>query len=328
MTAQKFRRLPAAIGALGLVLAGALTALGPGTSVASSHREAPMIAADPAVDNTDLYAFVSPDKPDTVTIIANYIPLEEPAGGPNFASFDDNVRYAINIDNDGDCLTDLAFTYVFSPKRNGRQTASVFLAKGEESRSAEPVGTLAMSGNNLPGCSCTILKGIERRSNSMKRLSISCLLGLVVCTSVLSGCAGMDRAAVDDHRARAARPAIAHAFVAGVIESRAHGIEQRDARRDADVVHAAVDRQPNRHLAWTQRARRDGLRLGLGRRQNVRGKGADADCLEEVATGYGAFMVVFGHHADLWDRRAGRHGPPAGGLDGPPGGNKGCPASR
>ena len=51
----------------------------------SSHREAPEISKDPVADNTDTYAFVSPDRPDTVTIISNYIPLEDPAGGPNFA---------------------------------------------------------------------------------------------------------------------------------------------------------------------------------------------------------------------------------------------------
>ena len=67
-------------------LTGALliAATSVGGVLASSHREAPLIAGDPTADNTDLYAFVSPDKPDTVTIIANYIPLEEPAGGPNF----------------------------------------------------------------------------------------------------------------------------------------------------------------------------------------------------------------------------------------------------
>jgi hypothetical protein len=72
------------------------------TAVASSHREAPLISEDPTADNTDLDAFVSPDRPDTVTIIANYIPLEEPAGGPNFNKFGDDVLYAINVDNDGD----------------------------------------------------------------------------------------------------------------------------------------------------------------------------------------------------------------------------------
>ena len=68
----------------------------------SSHREAPEISKDPVADNTDVYAFVSPDKPDTVTIIANYIPLEDPAGGPNFFEFGDDVLYSIYIDNDGD----------------------------------------------------------------------------------------------------------------------------------------------------------------------------------------------------------------------------------
>ena len=68
----------------------------------SSHREAPEISKDPVADNTDTYAFVSPDRPDTVTIISNYIPLEDPAGGPNFFEFGDDVLYRINVDNTGD----------------------------------------------------------------------------------------------------------------------------------------------------------------------------------------------------------------------------------
>src|SRR6476619_4913222 len=79
----------------------------------SSHREAPEISRDPTADNTDLYAFVSPDAPDTVTIIANYIPLEEPAGGPNFASFDDSVLYAIHVDNTGDAKDDITYQFRF-----------------------------------------------------------------------------------------------------------------------------------------------------------------------------------------------------------------------
>ena len=67
--------------------AAALVGTGPQQGAASSHREAPLIAEDPVADNTDVYAFVSPDRPDTVTILANYIPLEEPAGGPNFNGF-------------------------------------------------------------------------------------------------------------------------------------------------------------------------------------------------------------------------------------------------
>ena len=66
---------------------------------ASSHREAPLIANDPLADNTDLYAFRSPDNPDMITIIANYIPAELPYGGPNYFSFGKNIRYEIHIDN-------------------------------------------------------------------------------------------------------------------------------------------------------------------------------------------------------------------------------------
>src|SRR3954463_1441002 len=79
----------------------------------SSHREAPEIGNDPVADNTDLYAFVSPDAPDTVTVIANYIPLEKPAAGPNFYSFDDSVRYRINIDTNGDGKDDTVYTFRF-----------------------------------------------------------------------------------------------------------------------------------------------------------------------------------------------------------------------
>ncbi len=67
---------------------------------ASSHREAPLIANDPLADNTDLYAFRSPDNPEMITIIANYIPAELPYGGPNYFSFGKNIRYEIHIDND------------------------------------------------------------------------------------------------------------------------------------------------------------------------------------------------------------------------------------
>jgi len=75
----------------GAVMALLVLQMLPGS--ASSHREAPLISQDPTADNTDVYAFVSPDRPDTVTMIANYIPLEQPAGGPNFPAFDDNVLY-------------------------------------------------------------------------------------------------------------------------------------------------------------------------------------------------------------------------------------------
>ncbi len=76
----------------------------------SSHREAPAISKDPVADNTDTYAFVSPDTPGTVTIITNYLPLEPPFGGPNFYEFGDDVLYDINVDNNGDGYPDVVYT--------------------------------------------------------------------------------------------------------------------------------------------------------------------------------------------------------------------------
>lgn len=80
----------------------------------SSHREAPAISKDPVADSTDLYAFVSPDAPDTVTFIANYLPAGGPAGGPNFYEFGDDVLYQINIDNDGDAKPDISIQFRFA----------------------------------------------------------------------------------------------------------------------------------------------------------------------------------------------------------------------
>jgi hypothetical protein len=79
----------------------------------SSHREAPEISKDPVADNTDVYAFVSPDSPDTVTIITNYLPTEVPAGGPNFFEFGNDVLYSIYVDNDGDGLADVTYEFTF-----------------------------------------------------------------------------------------------------------------------------------------------------------------------------------------------------------------------
>jgi hypothetical protein len=104
----------------GLLLAAALgvgvaaVGLRPNHAAASSHSEAPLISQDPTADNTDLYAFVSPDKPDTVTIIANWIPKEDPANGPNFYRFSDTARYDINIDNTGTPEEDVSFQFRFT----------------------------------------------------------------------------------------------------------------------------------------------------------------------------------------------------------------------
>jgi hypothetical protein len=79
----------------------------------SSHREAPEISKDPVADSTDVYAFVSPDAPDTVTLIANYVPLQLPSGGPNFYEFGDDVLYEIHIDNNGDGQADISYQFRF-----------------------------------------------------------------------------------------------------------------------------------------------------------------------------------------------------------------------
>lgn len=91
----------------------------------SSHREAPSISKDPVADSTDVYAFVSPDDPETVTIIANYVPLQIPDGGPNFAEFgaadasqgaggDGPVQYDINIDNTGGGTPNITYRFTFN----------------------------------------------------------------------------------------------------------------------------------------------------------------------------------------------------------------------
>src|SRR6184192_985407 len=85
----------------------------PLTASASSHREAPLIAEDPLADNTDLYAFQAPDNPNNVVLVANYVPFENPAGGPNFYRFGDDVRYQLHVDNVGDGRSHVTFTFRF-----------------------------------------------------------------------------------------------------------------------------------------------------------------------------------------------------------------------
>src|SRR5580692_7396499 len=94
----------------------------------SSHREAPLISKDPVADSTDLYAFVSPDAPETVTILANYVPLQDPAGGPNFFEFGDDVLYEIHIDNTGSGTS--AITYQFNFKTTIEDATTFLYATG------------------------------------------------------------------------------------------------------------------------------------------------------------------------------------------------------
>jgi hypothetical protein len=88
----------------------------------SSHREAPEISKDPAADNADVYAFVSPDSPDTVTLISNFVPLQDPPGGPNFFEFGDDVMYSIYIDNDGDGVPEISYVFTFKTQLRNPDT--------------------------------------------------------------------------------------------------------------------------------------------------------------------------------------------------------------
>src|SRR6266576_1531170 len=88
----------------------------------SSHREAPGISQDPVADNADVYAFVSPDDPTMVTILSNFVPLQGPAGGPNFFEFGDDVLYSVFIDNDGDALPDITYQFQFKTTYQNEDT--------------------------------------------------------------------------------------------------------------------------------------------------------------------------------------------------------------
>src|SRR6266699_901848 len=97
------------------IAAAAATGLmaAPLSASACSYLEAQLIAEDPLADNTDLYAFVAPDDPNRTVIVANYVPFENPAGGPNFYRFGDDVAYQIHVDNVGDGKSHVTFTFRF-----------------------------------------------------------------------------------------------------------------------------------------------------------------------------------------------------------------------
>jgi Domain of unknown function (DUF4331) len=88
----------------------------------SSHREAPEISKDPVADNTDVYAFVSPDRPSHVTLIANFIPLQKPDGGPNFYEFGDDVLYEIHVSNRAGARADVTYQFRFHTKVRNEET--------------------------------------------------------------------------------------------------------------------------------------------------------------------------------------------------------------
>ena len=113
MSSSRIRRA-AALAVTGALAVAAFAGLGPVASTASSHREAPLVSADPPIDATDLYAFVPQSAPNTVALVGSWIPFEEPAGGPNFYLWAERTNYDINIDNDGDARADITYRWRFT----------------------------------------------------------------------------------------------------------------------------------------------------------------------------------------------------------------------
>ena len=132
--------LLAAAASAALIAALASRGGSPSAAQASSHREAPLISEDPSADSTDTYAFRSPDKPDTVTIIANYIPGEDPAAGPNWYTFSPSARYVVYADKNGDGKPDVTWRFRFKNRapvaflQNTQQEYTVTRVEGKSSR--------------------------------------------------------------------------------------------------------------------------------------------------------------------------------------------------
>ncbi len=117
-TRQIVRGSTIAFAGSALTLGSSLVLLGPGVSSASSHRESPLLINDGEVDHTDVYGFVSPDKSDTVTLIANVSPFQDPTGGPNFYPFATSAHYDININNNGDSTAQITYRWTFTTQDN------------------------------------------------------------------------------------------------------------------------------------------------------------------------------------------------------------------
>ena len=141
---------------------------------ASSHREAPLIANDPLADNTDLYAFRSPDNPNTITIIANYIPAEFAYGGPNYNSFGENIRYEIHINNTGGGSDNIVYRFTFH-KTNQDPTTFFDIRLGQENGKTTYTCERSMNGGST--FTTIVANGIVPAPNIGPR-SISSPVGL------------------------------------------------------------------------------------------------------------------------------------------------------
>jgi hypothetical protein len=156
-----------------LLTATALVTMG--VAQASSHREAPLIANDPLADNTDLYAFKSPNDPNKIIIIASYIPVQLPFGGPNYASFGENIRYEVHIDNNTATPGD-DITYRFTFQKTNQDPSTFFnIRLGQEN--LKTTYTLERSTDGGASFTTVIINGIVPPPNIGAR-SISSPVGL------------------------------------------------------------------------------------------------------------------------------------------------------
>ena len=170
-----------AVAAVGLLAAAAVVGaatLGPGSGTASSHREAPLIAEDPSADLTDVYAFRSPDRPNTVTILANVIPGEDPAAGPNWYTFSPSARYELKIDTDGNVSPNVIYRFSFRQK-----TGPLFLGD-----TAQPFTVTRIAG----GKSTVVARGTTAPNNIGPRSTPR--YGSLVAKSILSFDGGRSKA--------------------------------------------------------------------------------------------------------------------------------------
>jgi Domain of unknown function (DUF4331) len=169
--------LLAAAASAALIAALASRGGSPSAAQASSHREAPLISEDPSADNTDTYAFRSPDRPDTVTIIANYIPGEDPAAGPNWYGFSPSARYVVYADKNGDGKPDIAWRFRFKNRapvaflQNTQQEYTVTRVDGNSAR-AVGEGLLTPPDNigprSTPNYHALALAGVHDLSDGSK----------------------------------------------------------------------------------------------------------------------------------------------------------------
>ena len=165
-----YRLIPiAAPVAMPIVMLGAATLLFPVTTLASSHREAPFITEQPKVDATDFYMFNSyePGRTGYVTLVANYVPLQAPYGGPNYFSMDPDALYEIHVDNNGDAKEDITFQFRFNNKL--KDIALKIGSPGQEKQVSVPlmnVGVIAAGNtgnlNVTESYTVTMVKGNRR----------------------------------------------------------------------------------------------------------------------------------------------------------------------